>query len=93
MHIIQLIVMNKLTGKLQLGDGSNVSLTVQSYITKYQLKIAKLILMTKEMLSNQQIHKLAIKDSSENNFEEELRKLPSAIVNPTNGIINIFWNN
>ena len=28
-------VMNKLTGKLQLGDGSNVSLTVQSYITKY----------------------------------------------------------
>ena len=49
--------------------------------------------MTKEMLSNQQIHKLAIKDSSENNFEEELRKLPSAIVNPTNGIINIFWNN
>ena len=56
--------MNKLTGRLQLGDGSNVPLTVQSYIAKYSLKVVKFILMTKEMSSNQQILKLAIKDPS-----------------------------
>ena len=62
--------MNELTGRLQLDDGSNAPLTVQSYITKYSLKIVKFILMTKEMSSNQQTLKLAIKDPSENNFEQ-----------------------
>ena len=38
--------MNNLMDRLQLGDGSNVPLTVQSYITKYLLKIVKFILMT-----------------------------------------------
>ena len=46
--------------------------------------------MTKEMSSNQQALKLAIKDPSENNFEQELKEFPSAIVNPTNDIINNF---
>ena len=73
--------MNKLTDRLQLGDGSNLPLTVQSYITKYSLKVVKFILITKEMSSNQQILKLAIKDPSENNFEQELKEFPSAIVN------------
>ena len=82
--------MNELTGRLQLDDGSNVSLTVKSYITKYLLKIVKFILVTKEMSSNQQTLKLAIKDPSENNFEQELKEFPSAIVNPTNDIINNF---
>ena len=80
--------MNKLMDRLQLGDGSNVPLTVQSYITKYSLKIVKFILMTKEMSSNQQILKLAIKDSSENNFEQELREFPSAIVTRTSDMNN-----
>ena len=82
--------MNKLTDRLQLGDVSNVPLTVQSYITKYSLKVVKFILMTKEMSSNQQILKLAIKDPSENNFEQELKEFPSAIVNHTNDIMNNF---
>ena len=42
------------------------------------------------MSSNQQILKLAIKDSSENNFEQELKEFPSTIVNPANDIINNF---
>ena len=74
--------MNELTDRLD--DGSNVPLTVQSYITNYSLKIVKKFLMTKEMSSNQQALKLAIKDPSENNFEHELKEFPSAIVNPTN---------
>ena len=82
--------MNKLTDRLQLGDGSNVPLTVQSYITNYLLKAVKFILMTKEMSSNQQILKLSIKDSSENNFGQELTEFESAIVNHTNGIMNNF---
>ena len=82
--------MNKLTDRLQLGDGSNVPLTVRSYITKYSLKIVKFILMTKEMLSNQKAIKLAMKDPSENKFEQELNEFSSAIVNPTNDIINNF---
>ena len=40
------------------------------------------------MSSNQQILKLAIKDSSENNFEQELREFPSAIVTRTNDMNN-----
>ena len=86
-HYLANFAMNKLTDRLQLGDGSNVPLTAQSYITKYSLKIVKFILMTKEMSSNQQILKLAIKDSSENNFEQELKEFPSAIVTPTNDIV------
>ena len=80
--------MNELTDRLD--DGSNVLLTVQSYITNYSLKIIKIFLMTKEMSSNQQALKLAIKDPSENNFEQELKEFPSAIVKPTNDIINNF---
>ena len=46
--------------------------------------------MTKEISSNQQVLELAIKDSSENKFQQELKEFASVIVNPTNGIINNF---
>ena len=42
------------------------------------------------MLSNQKAIKLAMKDPSENKFEQELNEFASAIVNPTNDIINNF---
>ena len=46
--------------------------------------------MTKEMSPNPRTHKFTIKDPSENNVEQELKEFPTAIVNPTNDIINNF---